>query len=91
MFTSKTDKLIYVVGIYTVLSFSRKVAIKIVKKLTKELENAHTKAEAKSSSERLDILMGDLTENEKATINNEMVNLWKSINNGDFDIKKTED
>ena len=91
MFTSKTDKLIYVVGIYTVLSFSRKVAIKIVKKLTKELENAHTKAEAKTASDELDDLLADLSEEEKATINNEMANLWKFIMNVEPPVKKTED
>ena len=90
MFTSKTDKLIYVVGIYTVASFTLKVVTKTVKKLTKELENAHIKAEAKSASDELDILLGDMTDEEKTTFNNEMANLWKAINNGAFD-KKTED
>lgn len=90
MFTSKTDKLIYVVGIYTVASFTLKVVTKTVKKLTKELENARIKAEAKSASDELDKILDDLSEEEKATIDNEMVKLWKSINNGDF-IKNTED
>ena len=91
MRTSKTDKLIYVVGIYTVLSFSRKVATKTVKKVTKEIENARIKAEAKSASDELDKILDDLTDEEKATIDNEMVNLWKFIMNVEPPVKKTED
>ena len=90
MFTSKFDKLVYVVGIYAVVSFTLKVTTKTVKMVTKELEKAHTKAEAKSASDALDKILDDLSDEEKAVIDNEMLEFWKAAIYGDL-TKKTED
>ena len=84
MFTSKIDKLVYVVGIYAVTSFTVKVATKTVKGVTKELEKAHTKAEPKPDRDIIDILLADLNDVEKAELDNKLVDLWKSFNNGDL-------
>ena len=90
MFTSKIDKLVYVVGIYTITSFTLKVVKKTAVKVTKELENSRNKEEAKSPRDTIDILLDVLSDEEKAELDSKLVELWKSINNDDFD-KKTED